>query len=78
MLFFYFSLFAIRVLLFLQCPATANGSTSSYWVANIQRQGTVPYTGTTNQYPVYRNVQDYGAKGMFTAAFATAALNCYR
>ena len=35
---------------------------SSYWVANIQRQGTVPFQGNA-AYKVYRNVMDYGAKG---------------
>lgn len=34
---------------------------SSYWVANIQRQGTVAFGDSS--YTVYRNVMDYGAKG---------------
>ncbi|KAF2672788.1 pectin lyase-like protein [Microthyrium microscopicum] len=38
-------------------PAAAGG----YWLAAVQRQGTVPF-GTTG-YKVYRNVKDYGAKG---------------
>ncbi|KZF24126.1 glycoside hydrolase family 55 protein [Xylona heveae TC161] len=37
-------------------------SSSNYWVANIQRQGTVAYSGGSS-YPIYRNVMDYGAKG---------------
>lgn len=36
-------------------------STSSYWVANIARQGTSPFG--TSGYEIYRNVLDYGAKG---------------
>ena len=35
---------------------------SSYWVANIERQGTVPFQGNAG-YKVFRNVMDYGAKG---------------
>ncbi|KUJ21098.1 1,3-beta glucanase [Mollisia scopiformis] len=43
-------------------PSTAaTASTSSYWVANIARQGTVAY-GTAG-YQVFRNVMDFGAKG---------------
>lgn len=39
---------------------------SSYWVANIERQGTVPFGapyGVSSSYPVFRNVKDYGAVG---------------
>jgi hypothetical protein len=33
---------------------------SSYWLANIQRQGVVPF-GNDTSYPVFRNVkQSYG------------------
>lgn len=35
---------------------------SSYWVANIQRQGTVPFQND-GSYKIFRNVMDYGAKG---------------
>ena len=35
---------------------------SSYWVADIQRQGTVPFSSDAG-YKVFRNVKDYGAKG---------------
>lgn len=37
-------------------------TSSSYWVANIQRQGTVAF-GNDSSYKVFRNVQDYGATG---------------
>lgn len=37
-------------------------ASSSYWLANINRQGIVAY-GTDSGYKVYRNVKDYGAKG---------------
>ena len=36
-------------------------TSSSYWVANIKRQGTVAFGDST--YKVFRNVQDYGATG---------------
>lgn len=35
---------------------------SSYWLANINHQGEPAY-GSSNSYPVFRNVQDYGAVG---------------
>lgn len=35
---------------------------SSYWVANIARNGAVAY-GSDSSYTVYRNVKDYGALG---------------
>lgn len=41
----------------------AGGSSSDYWFANIKRQGTVPF-GINPNYKVFRNVKDYGAKGM--------------
>ncbi|MCJ1457090.1 hypothetical protein MMC28_007456 [Mycoblastus sanguinarius] len=51
----------------------AAGSSSSYWVANIQRQGTVPF-GSSSSYAVFRNVQSYGATGDGTTD-DTAAIN---
>ncbi|OQE23285.1 hypothetical protein PENFLA_c011G07975 [Penicillium flavigenum] len=35
---------------------------SSYWVANVERQGVVPF-GKSADYKVFRNVKDYGATG---------------
>jgi glucan 1,3-beta-glucosidase len=35
---------------------------SSYWVANVKRQGTVPFAKSSD-YKVFRNVMDYGATG---------------
>ncbi|KAK4934704.1 hypothetical protein LTR10_024101 [Elasticomyces elasticus] len=37
-------------------------SSSSYWVAQIQRQGTVAF-GSNSNYTIFRNVKDYGAVG---------------
>lgn len=48
-----------------QSPAgliDAATSSSSYWVANIQRQGTVAF-GNGTSFKVFRNVKDYGATG---------------
>jgi glucan 1,3-beta-glucosidase len=36
--------------------------TSSYWLAQIQRQGTVAF-GDNPNYKIFRNVKDYGAVG---------------
>lgn len=41
---------------------------SSYWVANIKRQGTVPFGGSSN-YEVFRNVQDFGATGQWKVQY---------
>ncbi|KAJ5961287.1 Exo-1-3-beta-D-glucanase [Penicillium vulpinum] len=35
---------------------------SSYWVANVERQGVIPFANTPD-YKIFRNVKDYGAKG---------------
>ncbi|KAJ5294891.1 hypothetical protein N7508_009712 [Penicillium antarcticum] len=35
---------------------------SSYWVANVKRQGTVPFVKSAD-YQVFRNVMDFGATG---------------
>ena len=45
-------------------------TSSSYWVANIQRQGTVAFGDSS--YKVFRNVQDYGATGDGTTDDTTA------
>ena len=36
---------------------------SSWWFATIDRQGAIPFGGDSTNYKVFRNVQDYGAKG---------------
>lgn len=40
----------------------AAAASSSYWLASITRQGTVPFGGSSG-YQVFRNVMDFGAKG---------------
>lgn len=42
--------------------AASKSAASSYWVANIKRQGTVPFASNSD-YQVFRNVKDFGAKG---------------
>jgi hypothetical protein len=42
--------------------ATEKRSASSYWVANVERQGIVPFAKSPD-YKIFRNVKDYGAKG---------------
>lgn len=41
---------------------------STYWVNTITRQGTVAF-GSNSSYDIYRNVMDFGAKGMFHSSF---------
>lgn len=36
---------------------------SSYWLSQIQRQGTVAFGSNAAGYKVFRNVKDYGAIG---------------
>lgn len=46
----------------LPAPAANDAAaSSSYWVANIKRQGAVAFGDSS--YTVFRNVADYGAKG---------------
>ncbi|KAL1962380.1 hypothetical protein VTN77DRAFT_9719 [Rasamsonia byssochlamydoides] len=45
-----------------QTATTTAASSSSYWVANIKRQGTVAFSNSSD-YQIFRNVKDFGAKG---------------
>lgn len=45
--------------------AAAAAATSSYWVANIERTGTVPFGAAGFQ--IFRNVADFGAYVWFLA-----------
>lgn len=42
--------------------ASDTSSASSYWVANVKRQGVVPFAKESD-YKIFRNVMDFGAKG---------------
>lgn len=42
----------------------AAAASSNFWVANIKRQGLVAF-GNGADYKVFRNVRDFGAKGMW-------------
>jgi glucan 1,3-beta-glucosidase len=56
--------FFLRFLSFISDASAQNqpvGTPSNYWVANVQRQGTVAFGNAS--YPVFRNVKAYGAKG---------------
>lgn len=44
----------------LNTTAAQAGSSSSWWLSSIKRQGAVPSNGN---FKVYRNVKDYGARG---------------
>ena len=70
------ALFVIPLLLTLFSPAlavpkpqatTAPGSSSSYWINTIARQGTVAY-GNDSSYQVFRDVMSFGAKGAMGAS----------
>lgn len=37
---------------------------ADYWVAGVKHQGIVAF-GNGTEYQVFRNVKDFGAKGMF-------------
>jgi len=52
----------VQALPWLQTRQNPVANSTSYWVANINRQGTVAY-GTNANYQIYRNVKDFGAKG---------------
>ena len=52
----------VFLFLFLAFASEVN-STSNYWLANIPRNGQVAF-GADPGYPVFRNVQAFGAKGM--------------
>ncbi|KAJ3179215.1 hypothetical protein HDU85_004904 [Gaertneriomyces sp. JEL0708] len=66
-------LISLQVLLFTGAPssfvhaapvngtAVADRAGSSYWIANISRQGSVPFG--QRGFQVFRNVQDFGARG---------------
>ena len=40
-------------------------SDASYWVADIKHQGIAAFNQDPLGYKVFRNVKDYGAKGMY-------------
>lgn len=40
-------------------------ATDPYWLQDITHQGTAAYNTDPSTYPVFRNVMDYGAKGVF-------------
>jgi glucan 1,3-beta-glucosidase len=71
---FFNNMLFIRLLLFLGLSAllqaaptpqaSTTASSSGFWMANIERQGTVAF-GNSSSYQIFRNVKDFGAKGMY-------------
>ena len=49
-------------------PTTAS---TPYWLASINHQGLAPFAGPA--YPVFRNVKDFGAKGVGHAIGASSS-----
>lgn len=56
-------------------PNSHPSTSSSYWLADIKRQGTVAY-GDAN-FQVFRNVKDFGAKGIFNHSTLPHQHNCH-
>jgi glucan 1,3-beta-glucosidase len=71
---------ALRLFLFVSAaptPGTAvsdAAEASSYWLSSITRQGTVPFGASG--YQVFRNVQDFGAKGDGMSPFLLLYISC--
>lgn len=48
-------------------PATSEANDdTSYWLADITHQGMAAFNSNPSSYTVFRNVKDYGAKGMLS------------
>lgn len=67
--------FLVQLLLFIGLTTFANAApapqndgvaaASDYWLSSIERQGAVPFGGNGGDYQVFRNVKEFGAKGMY-------------
>lgn len=44
-------------------PSTIPGSCAPYWLENIKHQGLASFNSNPNNYTVFRNVKDFGARG---------------
>lgn len=56
---------------------TPNTQASSYWLSSIKRQGIAPFNGGGAGYKVFRNVKDFGAKGMFSEVLRWMLISVY-
>lgn len=45
------------------CTTAQGSGGNSFWLPNIEHQGTSPFLNDSLDYVVYRNVKDFGAKG---------------
>lgn len=66
-------------------PAAATGKPSArsfgeapYWLESIPHQGKAPFSSHPSTYKIFRNVKDYGAKGMLLFLRMNADTNIFR
>lgn len=45
------------------CSTTNGNKSKSFWLADIDHQGTSPFLQDSSDYVVYRDVKEFGAKG---------------
>lgn len=50
-----------------ETPLVAAPGDESYWLADITHQGVAAFNPNPSGYKVFRNVKEYGARGMFIA-----------
>lgn len=48
-----------------ETPIVAAPGDESYWLADITHQGVAAFNPNPSGYKVFRNVKEYGARGMF-------------
>ena len=48
-----------------ETPLVAAPGDESYWLADITHQGVAAFNPNPSGYKVFRNVKEYGARGMF-------------
>jgi len=57
-------------------PSASQTASCSYWLEDIKHQGISAFNSDTN-YTVFRNVKDYGAKGMFACVLLNSDPGCF-
>lgn len=48
---------------------------AAYWLADIKHQGLAAFNANPSTYTVFRNVKDYGAKGIVDLVLSIAQIN---